>query len=84
MLFSLHIDLDGGENETDSLTGSGDDGKRLLTYQMLTFTLYPTADECSGDGAECNEHATCQTIGGTLKCVCNQGFTGNESSCVGK
>lgn len=86
MIFSLHVDLDGGEDETDStFTGSGDDGKRLVKL-MMPYTLYPITDECSVDGAECNEHATCQRVAGALKCVCNQGFTaaGNESSCVGK
>lgn len=77
-----HVDLGDEENETESF--SGDDGEDGSHIMMSSIILSHGTDGCSVGGAECHEHATCQRVAGTLKCVCNEGYTGNGLSCVGK
>ena len=41
-------------------------------------------DECSSDLSTCDENAFCFNIEGSHGCICQQGFTGNGTTCEGK
>ena len=41
-------------------------------------------DECSSDLSTCDEDAFCFNIEGSHGCICQQGFTGNGTTCEGK
>ena len=41
-------------------------------------------DECSAAIATCDANANCLNTGGSYRCSCKTGFTGNGKTCSGK
>ena len=41
-------------------------------------------DECNENTSNCHINATCTNTGGSYKCSCNAGYSGNGSSCQGQ
>jgi hypothetical protein len=53
-------------------------------YSMLRFSLPPDIDECADNANNsCHKDANCQNTPGSFTCSCNNGFTGNGTSCAG-
>ena len=40
-------------------------------------------NECVGMN-ECDSNATCTDVAGSFTCTCNQGYTGNGTTCTGE
>ena len=40
-------------------------------------------DECSNDGDNCHDNATCTNTDGSFTCACNVGYQGNGTHCAG-
>ncbi|MEY4580350.1 MAG: hypothetical protein RL701_5053, partial [Pseudomonadota bacterium] len=38
-------------------------------------------DECTTDGADCDENAVCTNLTGSFVCACKQGYTGDGRTC---
>ena len=41
-------------------------------------------DECAMDDDDCSANAHCTNTPGSFDCACNQGYTGNGVTCIGK
>ena len=50
------------------------------------FELFIDNDECNGEGSShnCDVHAVCTNTDGGFTCECNDGWSGDGVSCVGK
>ena len=48
------------------------------------FMLVSDITECEDGTDECNDTATCTNTIGSYECQCNEGFTGDGRSCMGK
>ena len=49
-----------------------------------TFVSDADIDECAMDTDNCAKNATCLNTPGSFNCTCNEGYTGDGTSCVGK
>ena len=59
----------------------------VLFSGMLMVNLYVVdVDECADDSElnNCDTNATCTNTDGSFECACDDGFTGDGSSCDGK
>ena len=54
-----------------------------LQYVTNFFPLVDT-DECTLDLDNCSEDATCTNTEGSYTCTCNDGYTGDGTSCTGE
>ena len=54
----------------------------LVDSLTCTFTLIDI-DECATTN-NCDSNATCTNIPGFFTCTCNQGYTGNGTTCYGE
>ena len=41
-------------------------------------------DECANDADDCDTNAACTNTPGDFTCTCNQGYTGDGVTCMGK
>ena len=53
-------------------------------FSATTFVSNADIDECAMDTDNCAEIATCMNTPGSFSCTCNEGYTGDGTSCVGK
>ena len=50
----------------------------------MSFVSNTDIDECAMESDNCAENAICMNIPGSFNCTCNEGYTGDGTSCVGK
>lgn len=55
--------------------------KKLL---HIFLTLVPDIDECAAGADNCDGKAACANTPGSFSCTCNQGYSGEGVTCVGK
>ena len=55
----------------------------MLYINLCLFDLIPDINECANSSAVCDSNASCSNIEGSFECTCNEGYTGNGSSCEG-
>ena len=53
------------------------------TILASALFLYSDINECA-NAATCDSNATCTNTPGSYNCTCNQGYTGNGTTCEGK
>ena len=44
----------------------------------------PTIDINECDSSPCSSDATCSNTDGSFQCTCNNGFSGDETTCTGR
>ena len=49
-----------------------------------SFVSHADIDECALDVDDCSEKAICTNAPGSFSCMCNEGYDGNGTTCVGK
>ena len=76
--------------ENLSWTTSGMKSLSSCTYEIEANQIYSNfyfnrldIDECSGTN-DCDSNANCTDTDGSYTCMCNDGYTGNGTSCDGK
>ena len=55
-----------------------------LFTSACSMTSILDIDECTMGTDNCAPEATCTNTEGSFTCTCNQGYTGNGTSCTGK
>ena len=63
--------------------------ERMIDYYVIVVyfvdRLYANHSDCAAAGETCHSDAHCVDDGGTLSCVCADGFTGDGvNGCTGK
>jgi len=53
------------------------------TKWSFLLLITPDIDECSDESRVCDENAACANNEGSYSCTCNEGFTGNGTTCEG-
>ena len=50
----------------------------------LHFVSHADIDECALDMDDCSENAICTNTHGNFSCMCDEGYDGDGTTCVGK
>ena len=49
-----------------------------------TFVSHVDIDECALGMDDCSENAICTNTPGNFSCICDEGYGGDGTTCVGK
>lgn len=52
-------------------------------FLLLLFLVLIDIDECTAGSHNCHSSATCNNTVGSFNCTCNNGYSGDGTSCIG-
>ena len=61
------------------------DRPNVLTKSLIIYIVFNAdIDECALGMDDCSENAICTNIPGNFSCMCDEGYDGDGTTCVGK